>query len=74
MTLCDIAPSAVALTEEAQGERLAAFLFRNVASQRFAHQRRYGNTFASRQGVEFLVHGYFHEKCGSFHMTYSSIQ
>ena len=72
MTLSDIVPSAVALTEEAQSELLPAFLFSHVASQRFAHQRRCGNAFASRQGVEFLVHGFFHEKCRSFHMTYSS--
>ena len=74
MTLSNIVPSATALTEEAQGELLAASLFSNVASQRFAHQRRNGNTFAARQGMEFAVHGFFNEKCGSFHMTCSSIR
>jgi hypothetical protein len=72
VTLRDIVGCAVALTEEAQ--RVLLFLFRNVASQRFAHQRRYGNTFAARQGVEFLFHGFFNEKCRSFHMTYSGIR
>ena len=72
--LSDVFPPAVASTEEAQGERLAAFLFGNVASKRFAHQRGHGNTLAACQGMELVVHRLFNKKCGSFHMTYSSIQ
>ena len=74
MTLRDIFPPAVALTEEAQGERSAELLFGNVASKRFAHQCGHGNTLAARQGMELVVHRFFNEKCGSFHITYSSIQ
>ena len=73
MTLSDVLPPTAALAEEAQGGRLAAFLFGNVARQRFAHQYRYGYTLAAGQGMELVVHGFFDKKRGTFHMTYSSI-
>ncbi len=74
MMLSDVSPPAAPLTEEAQGKHLAAFLFRNVVSQRFAHQRGQGNTFPARQCAEILLHGFFYKQCGALHMTYSSIQ
>jgi len=37
VTLGDVFPPAVALTEKAQGKRSAAFLLGNVVSKRFAH-------------------------------------
>jgi len=73
VTFRDIFPPAAALTEEAQGKRLAALLFADVTSKRFAHQRGHGNTLAVRQDMELVVHGFFNKKCGSFHMTYSSV-
>lgn len=72
--LSDVFPPAAAFPEETERERLAAFLFGNVVSQRFAHQRGHGNTLAARQGMEFVVNRFFSKKCGSFQMTPSSIQ
>jgi len=74
VTLSEIFPPAVALTEEAQGECLAEFLFREVASKRFTHQRGHGNPLVARQGMDLVVHRFFYKKCGSFHMAYSSIR
>jgi len=73
VTLGDVFSPAVALPEEAQGERLAAFLFGNVASKRFAHQRGHGNTLSARQDMELVVHRFFNKKCDSFHMMYSAV-
>lgn len=74
MPFRNVFPSAAPLTKEAKGKGLAAFLFGNVPSQRLAHQCGHGNTLAARQCMELLIHGFFQEKCGASHMTYSSIR
>jgi len=61
VTLCEVLPPTAALTDEAESEALGAFLLGNVASKRFTHQRRHGNTLAARKGMELVVHRFFDE-------------
>lgn len=70
----DVFLSAVTAAEKAQGERVAAFLFRQVASERFAYQRGDRNAFTARHRMELVVHSFVDKERGPFHMMYSSIR